>query len=77
MVATTSNRRCRSCSESLAHCHSTLVMHADGSVDCEQLAGCGGDPALHTWWLACTELQPLCGCTGDDRPLVYSLDQAA
>ncbi|HWH35812.1 MAG TPA: hypothetical protein VNT56_10905 [Acidimicrobiales bacterium] len=50
------------------HCHATLVLHADGVLDCAQ-AHCGADPTLHPWWVPCVELATPCGCVGDDAPL--------
>jgi hypothetical protein len=61
--------RCRAWAAALAHCHATLVVHADGVVDCEERATCGAEAALHEWWMPCTELAPQCGCTGDEQPL--------
>ena len=55
------------CAEGLAHCHGTLVLHADGTVECDDDATCGGDELLHEVWLTCDELR--CGCVGDDAPL--------
>ena len=47
-------------------CHGTLVLHADGSVECDQAATCGGDELLHDLWVTCDELR--CGCVGDETP---------
>ena len=68
---------CESCLLALAHCHGTLVLHADGGVDCDEAPSCGTDASWHQWWVSCTELQPACGCTGDEHPLVEFLEQAA
>jgi len=51
----------------LAHCHETLVLHADGTLECEGEAVCGADELQHDLWVACGELG--CGCVGDDAPL--------
>ena len=48
-------------------CQGTLVLHADGSVECEHEASCGLDDLQHELWVACDELG--CGCVGDDAPL--------
>ncbi len=69
--------RCASCASELAHCHGTLVLHADGDEVCDEASSCHNDTALHQWWVPCTELHPACGCTGDERPLLDQLDQAA
>jgi hypothetical protein len=58
---------CRPCAEALAHCHGTLVLHADGVLDCVE-AVCGADPSLHAWWVPCIELAARCGCVGDEHP---------
>lgn len=56
------------CGTGLAHCHGTLVLHADGTVECEDVEVCGGDELQHELWVACDELG--CGCVGDEEPLV-------
>lgn len=48
-------------------CEGTLVVHADGSVECEHEASCGLDELDHELWVACDELG--CGCVGDEAPL--------
>lgn len=55
------------CETELAHCHRTLVLHADGSAECDGEAACGADELQHDLWVACTELG--CGCVGDESPL--------
>ena len=61
---------CWSCATAVDHCHGTLVLHADGGIDCDEVATCGADPGRHEWWLTCAELAWRCSCTGDDHPLV-------
>jgi hypothetical protein len=51
----------------VAGCRGTLVLHADGSVECDDQERCGADEAQHDLWVACDELG--CGCVGDDAPL--------
>lgn len=51
----------------IAHCHGTLVLHADGTEECDDAAVCGADPLAHDLWVSCDELR--CGCVGDDAPL--------
>jgi hypothetical protein len=63
--APTSSPAC--CTEDLAHCHGTLVLHADGTVECDDQATCAGDELQHELWVACHELR--CGCAGDEAPL--------
>ena len=48
-------------------CHGTLVVHADGTVECDHETTCGLDELEHDLWVACDELG--CGCVGDDAPL--------
>jgi hypothetical protein len=55
------------CADGLAHCHGTLVLHADGTVECDDVDACGADESQHELWVACDELG--CGCVGDDAPL--------
>lgn len=50
-----------------AGCTSTLVLHADGTAECEGEACCGLDELQHELWVACDELG--CGCVGDDAPI--------
>lgn len=56
------------CGNGLGHCHEVLVLHADGTIDCDGLDRCGGDALLHDWTIACVELA--CGCAGDERDTV-------
>ncbi len=70
-------RGCEHCAAALAHCHGTLVLHADGSVDCDEASTCELEAGWHEWWVTCTELEPACGCTGDEHPLVELLARAA
>lgn len=55
------------CRSGLAHCHGTLVLHADGTSACDDEAACGADEAQHELWVACADLG--CGCLGDDARL--------
>lgn len=55
------------CGNDLDHCHGTLVLHADGTVECDEHATCEADEARHELWVTCDELR--CGCVGDDAPL--------
>ena len=70
-------RACEGCLGGLAHCHGTLVLHADGSVACEEAPTCANAADRHQWWVSCVELEPTCGCTGDEHPLVATLGRAA
>ncbi len=57
---------CATCDADLLHCHGTLVLHADGSAECDEAHRCGVREDIHDCWIACSEL--LCGCTGDEQP---------
>jgi hypothetical protein len=57
----------RCCDNELEHCHGTLVLHADGTAECEHGAVCEADEAQHELWVSCGELR--CSCAGDDAPL--------
>ena len=70
-------RACEHCLASLAHCHGTLVLHADGTLACDEASSCELEAGWHQWWVSCTELEPACGCTGDEHPLVELLARAA
>ena len=57
----------RCCDNELDHCHGTLVLHADGTAECEHGEVCDADEAQHELWVSCGELR--CSCAGDDAPL--------
>ena len=57
----------RCCDTELTHCHGTLVLHADGTAECEHAEACDVDEAQHDLWVTCHELR--CSCAGDDAPL--------
>ncbi len=58
-----------------AGCRHTLVVHADGTHECEGVHRCGGDELLHDWWVPCDELG--CGCVGAEHDLQLVLAAAA
>jgi hypothetical protein len=68
-------RGCAPCAAELWHCHGTLVLHADGTAECDDAHHCHAREDVHDWWLPCTDLG--CGCTGDERPLELELAAAA
>jgi hypothetical protein len=45
----------------VAACRHTLVVHADGSAECEGEATCEADELAHEWRVACHEVG--CACT--------------
>jgi hypothetical protein len=55
----------------LHHCHGTLVLHADGTAECDHADHCETREDAHEWWLPCGDLG--CGCVGDERPLALEL----
>lgn len=67
---------CSDCADGLLHCHHTLVLHADGTAECEGYPHCGLDAGAHDHWVACTELVA-CGCTGADHDGWAGLTAAA
>jgi hypothetical protein len=58
-----------------ATCQHTLVVHADGTHECEGSVRCGGDELLHDWWLPCDDLG--CACIGEEHDLELVLAAAA
>lgn len=51
-------------------CRHTLVVHADGTRECDGEASCGADELVHEWWVACDELG--CGCIGEEHDHVLA-----
>jgi hypothetical protein len=45
----------------VAACRHTLVVHADGSAECEGEATCEADELAHEWRVGCHEVG--CACT--------------
>ena len=58
--------------DELFECGGVLVVHADGTVECDEGHECGADEAVHGWWVPCTEL--VCGCTGDEADLLVGAE---
>ncbi len=75
MTTTQTDLICRPCHTGLAHCHDTLVVHADGTLECESWARCLADELMHDLWVPCTTLS--CGCTGDEWTPLLELAEAA
>ena len=63
--------------EEQTSCRHTLVVHADGTHECEGVTWCGLEELLHDWWVACDELA--CGCVGEEHDLTlgFALPLAA
>jgi hypothetical protein len=72
---TTMTTTCTTCADGLSHCHATLVLHADGTVDCEEVARCDAEELAHDWAVPCRDLG--CGCTGDEADLDLGVARAA
>lgn len=55
---------CTSCAREQEHCHDTLVVHVDGTIECS-----GGDCTVvvevHEHLIPCAEVSPPCGCAGE------------
>lgn len=60
-------RVCTSCDSALDHCHGTLIVHTDWSVDCTNTdissSGCyDGDRSRHSFIVDCSDVAGGCGC---------------
>lgn len=44
------------------HCHATLVVHADGAIECTGGADCGLGREAHLLVVDCAEIRPACRC---------------
>jgi hypothetical protein len=53
--------------EGLFTCTGTLVLHADGTDECEHGHECGADELVHQHVVSCHELG--CACTGEELAL--------
>ena len=56
-------------------CQHTLVLHADGTTECDGARDCGCDELLHELSVGCDELD--CGCIGEEHDLVVAWLEAA
>ena len=56
-----SSEGCRSCIAELEHCHGTLVLHRDGSVECTD-PECRHADDGHDSVVPCDEIAPPCSC---------------
>lgn len=59
----------------LITCEQVLVLHADGTNECDDQHTCGADELLHDWAVPCHELG--CACTGEEHDLVVGRAIAA
>ena len=53
---------CWDCGSDLDHCHGTLVIHGDGTVECTDGACIVLDPARHTLIIPCGRIAGGCAC---------------
>ena len=57
----TTSTACRDCADDTDHCHDTLVVHVDHTIECM-----GGDcvavTVSHIHLIPCSELSPKCRC---------------
>lgn len=54
-------RVCTSCDSALDHCHGTLIVHTDWSVECTD--GCfDSDRSRHSFIVDCFDIAGGCGC---------------
>jgi hypothetical protein len=53
---------CAACRDDLAHCHGTLVRHADGTVECTDDGCPGTDAGLHDLRVVCEISDHGCSC---------------
>ena len=66
MAATKPQDPCRACSSEVDHCHGTVVIHADGSVDCTEVRCVDVSETRHSYVLACSIALRECGCREGD-----------
>ncbi|HUS61527.1 MAG TPA: hypothetical protein VMY34_04970 [Acidimicrobiales bacterium] len=50
------------CARDQEHCHDTLVLHLDGTVECSG-SDCVVITEVHDHVVVCSEVSPPCGCT--------------
>ncbi|WP_369801744.1 hypothetical protein [Nocardia sp. BMG51109] len=56
-------RVCSSCDSALDHCHGTLIVHTDRSVECTDPDCHDADQSRHTFVVDCFDVAGGCGCT--------------
>jgi hypothetical protein len=66
---------CSDCRSGVDHCHGTLVMHADGTVDCTDAACELGDLIRHAFVIDCAAV--LGGCCAAEDGAKVTLDEEA
>jgi hypothetical protein len=64
---------CTDCTAELEHCHGTLIVHADGAVDCTKQDCSDWDPARHSLRLNCADETPDCECVQSEQQDGFSL----
>lgn len=66
---------CRDCAEAVEHCHATVLIHEDGTLECTSEGPCRLPLEAHAMVTACSQILPACRCgpvgpTGRDRRAV-------
>lgn len=67
------NSVCSSCASALDHCHGTLVVHADRSVECTDADCIDLAHVRHTFVVDCGDVAGGCRCLGGEA--TTSLDR--
>lgn len=52
---------CLECGRGWQHCHSTIILHAAGHLECQD-PQCAADFEVHDLTVPCDELPDGCGC---------------
>ena len=58
-------------------CEHTLVLHADGTAECDGAHECACDEHVHELWATCDELGCTCDLEGEEHDLVLVWAAAA
>lgn len=61
-------RRCPDCTAGHDHCHETLLVHGDGTLECLGAGPCDRTEEGHPLVVDCRQLAPPCGCEGPVPP---------
>ena len=52
---------CRDCTSETDHCHETLIVHVDQTIECSG-GTCVATTVAHLHLIPCSELSPACRC---------------
>lgn len=61
---------CRECEEAVDHCHGTVMLHSDGSVECTEVHCSDLSEFRHIYVLTCTVVINECRCR-EGNPLLH------